>query len=770
VTLSSYSFRRPAQTLAVPHVLEPRVLFAAPAPSPALQVPSTVQVVIDYSLDANHFFDTQQKRDLLQQAADSVSKWFTDQLAAINPSGGDTWDAVLDDPATGQQRTISNPTVGANQVLLYAGGRDMTDALGRGGPGGYQARGTAAWRDKVATRGQSSTSGSPDFASWGGAITFDTNPGSPWHFGQTTDGLAGANDFLSVATHEVTHLFGFGTSEAWNNFVVGTTHTFDGPDSVALYDGSGNVPLSSDDSHWANGTRDEGQETGMDPLITVGTRHLLTPLDYAGLDDIGWSMPPRITSVTAGAPAAGSTPRQFTVTYAHYAAIDSSSVDGADISVLAPDGSTIPAAFVSSTSSGGGTSRTATYSVAPPGGAWDPADSGTYTIVLNGNQVRSTTAEAVAGGTLGNFVADVSDAPVAALQPVAEPAPGSAGSTIAVVYTDLVAVDPATVDATDITVTGPDGSNVPVTAAAVDSAAPGTPRIATYTISAPGGSWGPEDDGAYTVSLNGGAVSDTSGNGSAAAAVGTFEVSLGAVAFDAKSPAVYTDASGDVVKVTMKGPGSGRVRFTAARPADADGIELDGTTAKTSVNVKVGPAGTGVGGVVVNGSLKGLTGAALDLTGDLTAAGSINSLRLRNASGGTVSAASLGKVKLVTLASDVVVGGAIGTIVAGTVSGAHVFAGVRSDLPGDLPESLADFANPTASIRGVSAKAFSNSFVAASTVGKLVLGLGPTGGVAADRLTSAGGRVSLAEKPFKLKNLDAPGSGSVVGGLDVRVL
>ena len=47
--------------------------------------------------------------------------------------------------------------------------------------------------------------------------------------------LSGENDFLSVATHEVTHLFGFGTSEAWNIHVVGATHTFDGPASVALY-------------------------------------------------------------------------------------------------------------------------------------------------------------------------------------------------------------------------------------------------------------------------------------------------------------------------------------------------------------------------------------------------------------------------------------------------------------------------------------------------------------------------------------------------------
>src|SRR3954454_24793038 len=122
--------------------LEPRTLFAAaptagaPAASPALLAQPTVHVLIDYSLDDNHFFDTQQKKDLLQQAADSVVQWFKDELLAINPSGGDSWEVVFDDPAQGNRHVERNLTVPAGEVLLFAGGRDMTDALGRGGPGG----------------------------------------------------------------------------------------------------------------------------------------------------------------------------------------------------------------------------------------------------------------------------------------------------------------------------------------------------------------------------------------------------------------------------------------------------------------------------------------------------------------------------------------------------------------------------------------------------------------------------------------------------------
>ena len=168
--------------------LEPRTLLAvAPASSPALDAEPSVQVVIDYTLDDNGFFDTPQKRDLLQQAADSVVKWFKDELLAIDPGGGDTWEMVFDDPATGQRHTKRDVTIPAGTVLLYAGGRDMTDALGRGGPGGYNASGSSGWLDRVARRGQGGGGpNSAEFGPWGGAITFDTNPSSPWHFGQTT--------------------------------------------------------------------------------------------------------------------------------------------------------------------------------------------------------------------------------------------------------------------------------------------------------------------------------------------------------------------------------------------------------------------------------------------------------------------------------------------------------------------------------------------------------------------------------------------------------
>jgi hypothetical protein len=48
--------------------------------------------------------------------------------------------------------------------------------------------------------------------------------------------------------------------------------------------------------HWADGTLSGGREAAMDPSVTLGTRKTYTPLDFAGLADIGWTLlpPPRL--------------------------------------------------------------------------------------------------------------------------------------------------------------------------------------------------------------------------------------------------------------------------------------------------------------------------------------------------------------------------------------------------------------------------------------------------------------------------------------------
>lgn len=254
---------------------------------------------IDYSLDSTGFFNAGERRAALQAAADFVFSRFSDSLSAIVPSGADTWKATFFSPVTGLQVTVDNPVVAANEIVIYAGARNLgTGTAGLGGPGGFGAFGSVDWLNNVRTRGQSGASASPatDIGPWGGSITF--NPNLNWYFGTDLSGIqTNQYDFLTVATHELMHLAGFGTAASWTALVTG--NSFNGLQSKANNAGQ-SVPLSSDRAHWAENTSSDGQEALMDPSIdNTGIRKLPTTLDFAGLDDIGWTFASQQTRITA---------------------------------------------------------------------------------------------------------------------------------------------------------------------------------------------------------------------------------------------------------------------------------------------------------------------------------------------------------------------------------------------------------------------------------------------------------------------------------------
>ena len=246
----------------------------------------SIAIQFDYSQDAQGFFTDPARRAVLQQAADTIVSQFNNTLTAIVPSGGNTWTAIATNPATGQELDVPNLIVPANTLIIYAGGQALPGStLGIGGSGGYNDSGSQSWVDTVQSRGQAGALSSPPsaFSPWGGSITFDTK--ANWYFGTTTAGLTSSqNDFLSVASHELCHVLGFGGSN-WHNLV--SAGVFRGPASVAEYNHGGNGPPVTG-SHWAAGLTDDGQEVVMSPTLTMGQRKLLTRLDFAGLQDIGW--------------------------------------------------------------------------------------------------------------------------------------------------------------------------------------------------------------------------------------------------------------------------------------------------------------------------------------------------------------------------------------------------------------------------------------------------------------------------------------------------
>ena len=99
----------------------------------------------------------------------------------------------------------------------------------------------------------------------------------------------------------------------------------------------------------------------------------------------------------------------FAVTFADNMAINGATIGADEIAVTAPDGTTLPVRAIDVNTPGNGTSRIATYSIAAPGGKWDAADEGEYTVKINAGAVKDTNGNAIAASTLGKIAIDVSN-------------------------------------------------------------------------------------------------------------------------------------------------------------------------------------------------------------------------------------------------------------------------------------------------------------------------------------------------------------------------
>ncbi len=103
-----------------------------------------------------------------------------------------------------------------------------------------------------------------------------------------------------------------------------------------------------------------------------------------------------------------SSPNQIVITYSDDNLIDYTSITPANISIVGPGGAvTITAASVDVMADGA--NRIATYTFTPPGGTWDGADNGTYTVSILGTQVadKDGTVHYVSANAAGTFAVGV---------------------------------------------------------------------------------------------------------------------------------------------------------------------------------------------------------------------------------------------------------------------------------------------------------------------------------------------------------------------------
>jgi hypothetical protein len=243
----------------------------------AREVPA-ILIQLDYTYDATGFFrNNPAAQAVMQRVATELGNSISANLAAIAPSGANTWTASFFNPATGAQVNLPNVVVGADTIKVFVGARALgTNEAGVGGFGGYGISGTQPWINTVEARGWGG------FAPWGGSIAFDTTKN--WYFGQAAGVPANGLDFYSVATHEMGHVLGIGTAPQWSSHTA--NGYFYGANAVGVY--GGGVPLSADGAHWANGLTVNGQRASLDPVLNYGVRVNWSPLDAAALRDVGW--------------------------------------------------------------------------------------------------------------------------------------------------------------------------------------------------------------------------------------------------------------------------------------------------------------------------------------------------------------------------------------------------------------------------------------------------------------------------------------------------
>ncbi|MBN2477068.1 MAG: hypothetical protein JXB62_20845 [Pirellulales bacterium] len=251
----------------------------------------------DYTYDGNGLFDDPARRELLEVSAGLVNR-FIDDLDAIVPSSSDHWSYYVPRPDDPNFAFVDDDTIPADTVKIYVGGRDLSaNYLALASLAStWLVDGSDDWENTIAYRGEIGADADPatDYAFYAGSITFNTVRN--WHFSRTTDGLDETTvDFLTVATHELLHLLGFGPAESWNAHIA--DGRFAGPEAMAV--GSSNNPdlvLDSVRAHWAADTLsavgEASQEALLTPYIRRGERRLPTALDRAGLRDIGWQEAP----------------------------------------------------------------------------------------------------------------------------------------------------------------------------------------------------------------------------------------------------------------------------------------------------------------------------------------------------------------------------------------------------------------------------------------------------------------------------------------------
>jgi hypothetical protein len=300
---------------------------------------SAVNVVLDFSNEANFFLGNPTALSAVNKAAADLSAALTSNLAATTDTstgtvGGSsvTYDFSLNytNPSAGGTVSIANAAVPANEFRVFVGQRNLTGStLGEGGPGSFGLGASGSGGPTAAAVTAANVAGSanlgrgagpsygPITGSFGGGtinvtagpilgnLWFDVdtdNNGSVdsastlsnfWHYDPNTPVPSGKIDLYSVALHEIIHALGLGTSSTWDALSSNDSPNWTGTNVISLLGSGantvapGHINGSLQSPRLLDGVL---QDTVMAPSITFGERKTLTLLDRAFLQDLGYSV------------------------------------------------------------------------------------------------------------------------------------------------------------------------------------------------------------------------------------------------------------------------------------------------------------------------------------------------------------------------------------------------------------------------------------------------------------------------------------------------
>ncbi len=274
---------------------------------------SAVIIDISYEYDTSGFFsentrDGSAARATMEAAAEFYSDILTDSLAPIesNLSANNNYEVDFTHPSGFNRVVIPFLQLPADTIRVYVGSRNLGSTLGLASIGNTNVSGdpNTNFVNTATLRGQNfGTESDPraEIAPWGGYITFNNR----------TDGLRGFwnydhsappgfnNDLYSTAIHEIGHILGVGTSDSYHSFIPDGTTAFTGPRTTFFNDGEP-LELTGDLDHVGDTdleTDPHPHTDGADEQVSaflanrpIRTRHELTLLDAAILDDIGWDV------------------------------------------------------------------------------------------------------------------------------------------------------------------------------------------------------------------------------------------------------------------------------------------------------------------------------------------------------------------------------------------------------------------------------------------------------------------------------------------------